>query len=112
MQNLCNLGAGVLAGSCWDDPTSFRLSLAEDGRPVGQMAGVSTFLETTTVAEASCVKIPDDIPLEVACLVGCGVGTGWGSAVNSGGVQPGRTTIVMAIGAADGRNPVNVTGHQ
>ena len=62
------------------------------------MCGISTFVETTTVSQDSCVKIPDDIPLEVACLVGCGVGTGWGSAVNAGGVQPGNTTIVMGIG--------------
>ena len=69
-----------------------------DGTPVGQMCGISTFVETTTVSADSAVRIPDDIPLEVACLVGCGVGTGWGSAVNAGGVQPGNTTIIMGIG--------------
>ncbi|MDN5930606.1 MAG: NDMA-dependent alcohol dehydrogenase [Pseudonocardia sp.] len=96
-QNLCDLGAGILAGPRWTDPTSYRLQLL-DGTPVGQMAGISTFVETTCVSTDSAVKIPDDIPLEVACLVGCGVGTGWGSAVNSGGVRPGHTTIVMGIG--------------
>ncbi|WP_224390213.1 NDMA-dependent alcohol dehydrogenase [Pseudonocardia sp. ICBG1293] len=97
MQNLCDLGAGLLAGTRWEEPTT-RLRLADDGTPVGQMCGISTFCETTLVSEDSCVKVPDDIPLEVACLVGCGVGTGWGSAVNAGGVQPGHTTIVMGIG--------------
>jgi S-(hydroxymethyl)glutathione dehydrogenase/alcohol dehydrogenase len=110
MQNLCDLGAGVLAGSRWEDPTSFRLALAEDGRPVGQMAGLSTFVETTTVSVASCVKIPDDIPLDIACLVGCGVGTGWGSAVNSGRVQPGDTTIVMGVGGI-GANAIQGAAH-
>ena len=33
--------------------------------------------------ECSCIKIADDIPLDVAALLGCGVPTGWGSAVNA-----------------------------
>jgi len=110
MQNLCDLGAGLLAGSRWDDPTSFRLKLAGTDTPVGQMCGISTFVETTTVSQDSCVKVPDDVPLEVACLLGCGVGTGWGSAVNSGGVKPGDTTIVMGIGGI-GINAVQGAAH-
>ncbi len=110
MQNLCDLGAGLLAGSRWEDPNSFRLKLAGTDTPVGQMCGISTFVETTTVSQDSCVKVPDDIPLDVACLVGCGVGTGWGSAVNSGGVQPGHTTIIMGIGGI-GINAVQGASH-
>ena len=109
MQNLCDLGAGLLAGTRWEENTT-RLRLAEDGTPVGQMCGISTFCETTLVSEDSCVKVPDDVPLEVACLVGCGVGTGWGSAVNAGGVQPGHTTIVMGIGGI-GINAVQGAAH-
>ncbi|MBW0105080.1 NDMA-dependent alcohol dehydrogenase [Pseudonocardia sp. KRD291] len=108
MQNLCDLGAGLLAGTRWGEDST-RLKLA-DGTPVGQMCGISTFVETTTVSEDSCVKVPDDIPLEVACLVGCGVGTGWGSAVNAGEVQPGHTTIVMGIGGI-GINAVQGAKH-
>lgn len=96
-QNLCNLGAGLLLGSRWDDPASYRLHL-EDGTPVGQMCGVSTFCEYTTVSVASAVKVPGDTPLEVACLLGCGVSTGWGAAVNTGDVRPGDTVIVMGVG--------------
>ncbi len=110
MQNLCDLGAGLLAGSRWSDPSSFRLKMADGGQPVGQMCGISTFCEVTTVAEDSCVKVPEDIPLDVACLVGCGVGTGWGSAVNAGGVQPGNTTIVMGTGGI-GINAVQGAAH-
>jgi len=108
MQNLCDLGARLLAGTRWTD-NSTRLKLM-DGTPVGQMSGISTFVETTCVAEDSCIKVPDDIPLEVACLTGCGVGTGWGSAVNSGGVQPGDTTIIMGIGGI-GINAVQGASH-
>ena len=49
-QNLCDLGAGLLAGSRWEDPTDFRLKLAGTDTPVGQMCGISTFVETTTVS--------------------------------------------------------------
>ncbi|RZT86080.1 S-(hydroxymethyl)glutathione dehydrogenase/alcohol dehydrogenase [Pseudonocardia sediminis] len=108
MQNLCDLGAGLLAGTRWEEDTT-RLKLT-DGTSVGQMCGISTFCETTTVSQDSCVKVPDDIPLDVACLVGCGVGTGWGSAVNAGEVQPGHTTIVMGIGGI-GINAVQGARH-
>jgi NDMA-dependent alcohol dehydrogenase len=108
-QNLCDLGSTLLQGSRWDDPQSFRLSLL-DGQPVGQMCGISTFCETTTVAIDSAVVVPDDIPLDKACLVGCGVGTGWGSAVNSAEVKPGDTVIVMGIGGI-GINAVQGARH-
>jgi S-(hydroxymethyl)glutathione dehydrogenase/alcohol dehydrogenase len=69
-----------------------------DGAPVAQMAGISTFSEYSTVDMNSCVKVPEDVPLDKICLLGCGVGTGWGSAVNSADVQVGDTVIVMGIG--------------
>jgi S-(hydroxymethyl)glutathione dehydrogenase/alcohol dehydrogenase len=96
MQNLCDLGATLLNGSRWDDPTSFRLT--HEGQPVGQMCGISTFSEITTVAVDSAVKVSGDTPLDKACLVGCGVGTGWGSAINSAEVRPGDVVVVMGIG--------------
>lgn len=95
-QNLCDLGALVLVGSRWEDQTSFRLQL--DGAPVAQALGISTFSEYTTVSVDSAIKVPDDTPLEKACLLGCAAGTGWGSAVTTGEVRPGDTTIVMGIG--------------
>ncbi|MBA2322776.1 MAG: NDMA-dependent alcohol dehydrogenase [Pseudonocardiales bacterium] len=95
--NLCDLGALALFGSRWSDPTDFRLHL-DDGSPVGQMCGLSTFSEYTCVAVDSVIKVPEDTPLERACLLGCCVGTGWGSAVNAGKVRPGDTVIVMGIG--------------
>jgi NDMA-dependent alcohol dehydrogenase len=97
MSYLCDLGAGLLVGARFDDPSSFRFTL-EDGTDVGQMCGLGTFAEVTTVSADSAVKIPKDIPLEVACLTGCGVGTGWGSSVQAAKVEPGETVIVMGVG--------------
>ena len=109
-QNLCDLGAGLLAGSRWEDPTDFRLKLAGTDTPVGQMCGISTFVETTTVSADSAVKVDDDLPLDKVCLLGCNVGTGWGSAVNSARVPPGHTVIVMGIGGV-GINAVQGASH-
>jgi S-(hydroxymethyl)glutathione dehydrogenase/alcohol dehydrogenase len=109
MQNLCDLGAGLLAGSRWSDPTSFRLH-TPDGADVGQMCGLSTFCETTTVSADSAVKVADDLPLDKVCLLGCGVGTGWGSAVNAAEVYPGHTVIVMGVGGI-GINAVQGAAH-
>ncbi|HEX4395675.1 MAG TPA: NDMA-dependent alcohol dehydrogenase [Mycobacterium sp.] len=108
-QNLCDLGAGLLLGSRWTDPTSFRLHM-EDGSPVGQMCGISTFSEYTTVAIDSAVKVPDDTPLDVACLLGCSVATGWGAAVYTGQVNPGDTVIVQGVGGI-GANAVQGAVH-
>jgi S-(hydroxymethyl)glutathione dehydrogenase/alcohol dehydrogenase len=107
--NLCDLGAGLLAGSRWTDPESYRLHL-NDGTPVGQMCGISTFCEHTVVSVDSAIKVPEDTPLEKACLLGCGVGTGWGSAVNTGEVRPGDTVIIMGIGGI-GINAVQGAAH-
>ncbi|HEY1968923.1 MAG TPA: NDMA-dependent alcohol dehydrogenase [Pseudonocardia sp.] len=95
-QNLCDLGAAILTGSRPDNFNSFRMSL--DGKPVGQLAGISTFAEYTTVDIRSCVKVAEDIPLTKACLTGCGVGTGWGSATNAADLRPGDTVVIMGIG--------------
>jgi NDMA-dependent alcohol dehydrogenase len=106
---LCDLGAGLLVGARFDDPESFRFHTT-DGTPVGQMCGLGTFAGVTTVNVESAVKIPEDIPLDVACLTGCGVGTGWGSAVNAAGVEPGDAVIVMGIGGI-GINAVQGAAH-
>jgi NDMA-dependent alcohol dehydrogenase len=107
-QNLCDHGASIMAGPRWTDGT-FRLR-EPDGTAVGQVSGISTFVEHTTASLESAVKIDDDIPLDLACLVGCGVGTGWGSAVNSAEVRPGQTVVVMGIGGI-GINAVQGAHH-
>jgi S-(hydroxymethyl)glutathione dehydrogenase/alcohol dehydrogenase len=109
MQNLCDYGSRALAGSRVDAPDSYRLHTL-DGDPIGQMSGISTFAELTTVHVNSAVKIANDLPLQSVCLLGCCVGTGWGSAVNAAHVQPGETVIVMGVGGV-GINAVQGASH-
>ncbi|MEW6473123.1 MAG: NDMA-dependent alcohol dehydrogenase [Actinomycetota bacterium] len=92
--NLCDLGAGLLVGAQLDG--TYRFSV--DGEDIAQVCMLGTFAEYTVVAEASVVKIPSDIPLELACLVGCGVPTGYGAAVHRGRVSPGEVVVVFGIG--------------
>jgi S-(hydroxymethyl)glutathione dehydrogenase/alcohol dehydrogenase len=70
----------------------------KDGIDVSRMAGVASFAERTVVRATACVKIPDDVPLDCACLVGCGVMTGVGAAVNTAKVRPGDTVAVFGCG--------------
>ena len=46
----------------------------------------------------SVVRIPRDVPLDLACLVSCSVLTGWGAAVNAAQVRPGDVVICMGVG--------------
>ena len=108
MQNLCDRGAGAFTGARFTDPGSYRMSL--DGQPVGQAFGISTFSEYTTVDVDNAIKVSADAPLQSLCLLGCGVGTGWGSAVNSAGLYPGDTVIVMGTGGV-GINAVQGARH-
>src|SRR5437879_6945137 len=64
MQNLCDSGAGVLKGERPDGRRRFN----RDGVPIGQAAGLATFSERSVVSVHSAVKIPGDIPFDVACL--------------------------------------------
>ncbi len=93
-QNLCDLGAFIMAGTQLDGSYRRRTK----GQDIGVIALVGTFSQYGTVPEASVVKIDDDLPLSRACLLGCGITTGWGSAVNTADVRPGDTVVVIGCG--------------
>jgi S-(hydroxymethyl)glutathione dehydrogenase/alcohol dehydrogenase len=101
-QNLCDLGASLLAGTSISDG-SYRVTAR--GKDVIPMCLLGTFSPYITVHQASVVKIEPDIPLEVAALVGCGVTTGWGSATKVADVRPGENVVVMGTGGV-GMNAV------
>src|SRR5436190_2147336 len=44
------------------------------------------------------IPISKDIPLELAALLGCGVTTGVFAAINTAGVTPGSTVLVIGSG--------------
>lgn len=92
--NLCDNGAALLVGVQLDGTSRHHAR----GQDVYTMVCLGTFGRHTVVNEMSCVKIEDDIPLELACLVGCGVTTGWGSSVYAAEVRPGDNVAVIGVG--------------
>ena len=94
-QNLCDVGAVLLAGRQVGDFTARHHARGED---LAVLCCIGSFAEYTVVSALSCVKIDKDIPLDKAALVSCGVTTGWGSAVYAGKVQPGDTVAVVGCG--------------
>jgi NDMA-dependent alcohol dehydrogenase len=93
--HLCDNGAALLVGAQLDGTTRHH---SKSGDDLWTMVCLGTFAHHTVVNEMSCVKIEDDIPLELACLLGCGVPTGWGSSVYAAGVKPGDNVAVIGVG--------------
>ncbi len=99
----CSIGRPILCGN-----TSRVLAkgtmvdgscrLRKNGQSIHHMAGISSFAEYAVVAENSCIKIADEVPLDKACLVGCGVMTGVGAAINTAKVEPGSSAVVIGCG--------------
>lgn len=56
------------------------------------------FAEKVTVDQSQIARIPDDMPMDAACLLSCGVITGIGSVVNTGLVRPGQVVVVIGAG--------------
>jgi alcohol dehydrogenase (nicotinoprotein) len=101
-QNLCDQGAQMVTGMLSDG--SFRFH-DDDGADLGGFCMLGTFAERAVVSQASCVKIDDDIPFDVAALTGCGVPTGWGTSVYAAGVRAGDTVVIFGAGGV-GSNAV------
>jgi S-(hydroxymethyl)glutathione dehydrogenase/alcohol dehydrogenase len=91
---MCDYGIFVPTGSMPDG--TFRASL--DGEPLGGFCMLGTFADRIVVSQASCIKIEDWFPLDVAALLSCGVPTGWGSAEYVGQVRAGETVMVIGVG--------------
>ncbi len=83
------MGGSLLDGTC---------RLKKNGKEIHHMAGLSSFAEYAVVDQTACIPIPDNVPLDKACLVGCGVMTGLGAATNTAKVQPGSSAVVIGCG--------------
>jgi S-(hydroxymethyl)glutathione dehydrogenase/alcohol dehydrogenase len=101
-QNLCNEGKNAGTGMFPDGTFRFH---DDDGADLGGLCVLGTFSQYAVVSEWSCIRIPPDIPFDVASLVGCGVPTGWGSAVYAAGVRAGQTVVIYGAGGV-GSNAV------
>jgi alcohol dehydrogenase len=93
---LCEPGAAAnAAGTLLSGERRFT---ALDGSELHHHLGVSAFSEYTVVSARSAVKVPPDLPFEIAALFGCAVLTGVGAVVNSADVQAGESVAVFGLG--------------
>jgi S-(hydroxymethyl)mycothiol dehydrogenase len=76
-----------------------RLKRARDGALVTQTLLCGTFATRTIVHAGAVVKVPDDLPVEQACLLGCSVATGVGSVLTVAQQWPGARAAVIGCGA-------------
>ncbi|MCJ7683712.1 MAG: Zn-dependent alcohol dehydrogenase [Desulfobacteraceae bacterium] len=86
-----SLGSGKLS----DGTARFKDA---EGNEVNHSLYVSGFSEYIVSPAIASVKVPDELPLDQACLLGCCVGTGWGAVVKSAKVQPGDAVAIWGMG--------------
>ena len=91
---MCEKSAAQAAGGQLDGTTR----LTSNGAALYQMACLGTYGTHAIVPAISTVKIPDDVPLDVAALIGCGVLTGVGAALNTADISEGDTVAVIGCG--------------
>jgi Zn-dependent alcohol dehydrogenase len=91
---LCVNSLGIMTNTFADGTTG----LSRNGEVIYRGVNVAGFAEYTVVAATGAVKIPDEIPLEIACVIGCAVQTGAGAVLNQAEVEPGATVLVMGLG--------------
>lgn len=66
--------------------------------PLHHHLGVSAFAEYAVVAPESAIRIPDDLPLELAALFGCAVLTGVGAVVNAAHLSAENSVAIFGLG--------------
>ena len=88
------------------DPTSCNFKWDDEYTPLSNVSGekfvrgikVGAFAEKVVVQESQCVRLPDDIPFDVASLLACGVITGFGSVKNTARLSEGQTAMIFGCG--------------
>jgi S-(hydroxymethyl)glutathione dehydrogenase / alcohol dehydrogenase len=92
--HLCSNATSLATGALPDGGTR----LSHHGRVVYRGVGLGGWAEHAITPAAGAVKVPDDTPLEIACLLGCAVQTGVGAVLNTAKVPEGATVVVIGLG--------------
>lgn len=92
----CSSGAPVRCLTPYDRASGPLQTI--DGSTMEQGLSTGAFAEKVVVDRSQIARIPDDMPMDAACLLSCGVITGIGAVVNSAKVRPGETVVVIGAG--------------
>jgi S-(hydroxymethyl)glutathione dehydrogenase/alcohol dehydrogenase len=93
--HLC-LTSGKMAGEGFLRDGTSRLRVGD--RILHHFNSVSCFSEYVVVPQEGAVKIPGDIPVEIATLLGCSVVTGIGAVERTAKVRPEESIAVIGCG--------------
>jgi len=69
-----------------------------DGTAFEQGLRTGAFAEKVVVDTSQIAKIPADMALDAASILSCGVITGVGAVVNTAGLRPGQSAVVIGAG--------------
>ena len=93
----CTMGIPVTCDATFplDDQTPMHDAA---GTPLVHGMRTGAFAETTVVHESQVVRIPTELPFDVASLLACGVITGVGAVTNTARVEVGSDVVVFGCG--------------
>jgi Zn-dependent alcohol dehydrogenase len=95
LQNFCERAWNAAGEGGLLDGTS---RLSRNGTSIAPFGLVGAFAEYAVVPESGAVVVPDEVPLETACLISCAVVTGVGAALSTAAVPAGASVAVWGCG--------------
>lgn len=72
--------------------------LSQEGRPVYPYLSVGSMSEFAVVPESGAIRIPQEVPFDVASLIGCSIATGFGAVTHDARVGAGESAVVVGSG--------------
>lgn len=78
-----------------DGTTRWRTAAGKDAYPYLAVGAMS---EAIVVPEFAAIKIPQELPFDIASLIGCSVGTAFGAVVNNAQLRAGEAAVVVGAG--------------
>lgn len=93
-----NLRARRVPANESDKLRNGTVPFGRDGDPVHHCLDVSSLSGYTLVTEDVAIPIPEELPMERACLLGCEVFTGFGAVENTADVELGSSVVIFGVG--------------
>ncbi len=91
----CSIGA---ASNARGEMIGGGSRISFNNAPVNHYNGVSCYSQYAVLDERSLIKLPDDIPFDIAALFGCALLTGIGAVRNSAHTKEGQSLGVWGLG--------------
>ncbi len=95
----CAMCVRGLPRRCKRPPAAVGRLHRTDGAALSPVLRTGTFATRTVVPAKAAVKVPDELPIEQACLLGCAVATGVMSVLEVARVPEGASVAVIGCGA-------------